>query len=179
MLVSAIYNLVDTFFVGMLNDNGAMGAVSIAFPIFMVVVAVGQTMGVGSGAYISRLLGGKNIDEAKRVAMTSIITFKCAVTNSCISQAIYLVRKCQVSYRNIILSKCVLPSCIITDEHILVVSIIIIQSCVFTNKNGVSGIQKFQSALFHRETFCPANSEMNFVNVRCFFNPYPGIVIII
>jgi len=74
MLVSAVYNLVDTFFVGMLNDNGAMGAVSIAFPIFMVIVAVGQTMGVGSGAYISRLLGSKNIDEAKRVAMTSIIT---------------------------------------------------------------------------------------------------------
>ena len=74
MLVSAVYNLVDTFFVGMLNDNGAMGAVSIAFPIFMVIVAVGQTMGVGSGAYISRLLGSKNIDEARRVAMTSIVT---------------------------------------------------------------------------------------------------------
>lgn len=74
MLVNAVYNLVDTFFVGMLNDNGAMGAVSIAFPIFMVIVAVGQTMGVGSGAYISRLLGGKNIDEARKVATTSIIT---------------------------------------------------------------------------------------------------------
>ncbi len=74
MLVSAIYNLVDTFFVGMLNDNGAMGAVSIAFPIFMVIVAVGQTMGVGSGAYISRLLGSKDIDQAKRVAVTSLIT---------------------------------------------------------------------------------------------------------
>ena len=74
MLVNAVYNLVDTFFVGMLNDNGAMGAVSIAFPIFMIVAAVGQTLGVGSGAYISRLLGGKKLEEAKKVAMTSIVT---------------------------------------------------------------------------------------------------------
>jgi len=74
MLVSAVYNLVDTFFVGMLNDNAAMGAVSIAFPIFMIIVAVGQTLGVGSGAYISRLLGGNKVEDAKKVAMTSVVT---------------------------------------------------------------------------------------------------------
>lgn len=61
MLVSAIYNLVDTFFVGMLNDNASMGAVSIAFPIFMIVTAFGQAMGVGSGAFVSLLLGQKRV----------------------------------------------------------------------------------------------------------------------
>lgn len=74
MLISAVYNLVDTFFVGMLNSNPAMGAVSIAFPIFMIIVAIGQTIGVGSGSYISRLLGAKDYNTAKQVAVTSIIT---------------------------------------------------------------------------------------------------------
>lgn len=74
MLVSAIYNLVDTFFVGMLNDNASLGAVSIAFPVFMVVVAIGQALGVGSGAYMSRLLGAKEYTKAKQVATTSVIT---------------------------------------------------------------------------------------------------------
>lgn len=74
MLVSAIYNLVDTFFVGMLGTNSALGAVSIAFPIFMIITAVGQTLGVGSSAYISRLLGGKKVEDANEIATVSVIT---------------------------------------------------------------------------------------------------------
>lgn len=74
MLISAVYNLVDTFFVGMLDSNPAMGAVSVAFPIFMFIVAIGQTIGVGSGSYISRLLGAKDTVTAKKVAITSVIT---------------------------------------------------------------------------------------------------------
>ncbi|MEG1829293.1 MAG: MATE family efflux transporter [Cellulosilyticaceae bacterium] len=41
MLISAIYNFVDTMFIGMLNDNLAMNAVSIASPLFMIITAVG------------------------------------------------------------------------------------------------------------------------------------------
>jgi len=74
MLITAVYNLVDTFFVGMLDSNPAMGAVSVAFPIFMFIVAVGQTIGVGSGSYISRLLGAKDHITAKKVAITSVLT---------------------------------------------------------------------------------------------------------
>ena len=59
MLISAIYNLTDTAFVGMLHDTAAIGAVSVAFPIFLVVAALGQGIGVGSASYISRCLGAK------------------------------------------------------------------------------------------------------------------------
>ena len=50
MLISAIYNLTDTAFIGMLHDTAAMGAVSIAFPIFLVIAALGQGLGVGSAS---------------------------------------------------------------------------------------------------------------------------------
>ncbi|MFA6877910.1 MAG: MATE family efflux transporter, partial [Fusobacterium sp.] len=45
MLVNAVYNIVDTFFVGKLNDPYALGAVSIAFPTIMIITAVALTLG--------------------------------------------------------------------------------------------------------------------------------------
>lgn len=68
MLINAIYNIVDTMFVGRLGETSAIGAVSVAFPLFMLIGAVGQTFGVGGGAYISRLLGEKNKEQAERAA---------------------------------------------------------------------------------------------------------------
>lgn len=46
-LISAIYNIVDTAFIGMLNDTLAMAAVSVIFPLFILINAVGQLIGVG------------------------------------------------------------------------------------------------------------------------------------
>ena len=74
MLVNAVYNVVDTFFVGLLGDTGAIGAVTIAFPLFFIIAAVGQTFGIGGGAYISRLLGGGREREAERVLAIAIVT---------------------------------------------------------------------------------------------------------
>ncbi|HBN29407.1 MAG TPA: MATE family efflux transporter [Clostridiaceae bacterium] len=84
MLISAIYNLTDTAFVGMLHNTAAIGAVSIAFPIFLVISALGQGLGVGSASYISRCLGAKKQEEANRTASTAvgtaiIIGIACAV----------------------------------------------------------------------------------------------------
>jgi putative MATE family efflux protein len=73
MLISAIYNIVDTAFVGRIGTD-AIGAVTIAFPLFMIVTAVGLTFGIGSASYISRLLGEKNKEMANKVSTTSIIT---------------------------------------------------------------------------------------------------------
>lgn len=74
MLISAIYNLTDTAFVGMLHDTAAIGAVSVAFPIFLVVAALGQGIGVGSASYISRCLGAKKYDAANKTASTALVT---------------------------------------------------------------------------------------------------------
>ncbi len=74
MLVNAVYNVVDTMFVGMLGNTSAIGAVSVAFPLFMIIAAFGQMFGVGSGSYISRLLGEKNKELADKTTSTTFFT---------------------------------------------------------------------------------------------------------
>ena len=64
MLINAIYNMADTFFIGRLNDPSALGAVTIAFPIMMMVGSIGGMFGIGGGSYLSRLLGQKDYEKA-------------------------------------------------------------------------------------------------------------------
>ncbi|MEG0238282.1 MAG: MATE family efflux transporter, partial [Clostridium sp.] len=73
-LISAVYNIVDTGFIGMLNDTLAMAAVSVVFPLFILINAIGQMIGVGSSSYIARLLGSKDKNSADEVASTAIIS---------------------------------------------------------------------------------------------------------
>ena len=57
MLINVIYNLADTFFVGQTGDKNQVAAVSVAMPVFLFFLAVGNLFGVGGCAYISRSLG--------------------------------------------------------------------------------------------------------------------------
>lgn len=70
MLVTNIYNMVDTMFVGKLNTS-ASGAVGIVFGYMAVIQAFGFMYGQGAGSIISRKLGAKNVDDATKVASTS------------------------------------------------------------------------------------------------------------
>lgn len=74
MMISAIYNMVDTMFVGGLNDTRAMAAVGIALPIFMLIAGIGTMFGVGAASYISRLLGEGKKDLSDQVASTTFFT---------------------------------------------------------------------------------------------------------
>ena len=56
-LVTVVYNMADTFFVGMLRSNAATGAVGVVFSMMAVIQAVGFFFGHGSGNFISRELG--------------------------------------------------------------------------------------------------------------------------
>ena len=71
-IINAVYNFVDTLFVGMLHDTAAMGAVSVAFPLFMILGAIGQMLGVGAGSYISRSLGAQEKEKADKTASTAL-----------------------------------------------------------------------------------------------------------
>ncbi len=73
MLVTALYNVVDTYFVSGLGKQ-AVAAVSIAFPISLIFSGVGLTFGTGAGSYISRLLGKKEKQMADRVASTAMVS---------------------------------------------------------------------------------------------------------
>jgi len=57
MLVNALYNLVDTLFVGLSSGNIAIGALGIAFPIHMIIVAVALMIGIGGASVFSRAFG--------------------------------------------------------------------------------------------------------------------------
>lgn len=70
MLVSNIYNLVDTAFVGTLG-NSASGAVGIVFGFMAILQAIGFLFGQGAGSIISRQLGQKNVKKASEVASTA------------------------------------------------------------------------------------------------------------
>ena len=72
MLVTAIYNTADTYFVSQINTS-ASGAVGIVFSVMAIIQAVGFTVGVGSGSIASRLLGQGNHEEANVYATTGIL----------------------------------------------------------------------------------------------------------
>lgn len=74
MLVTAFYNMADTFFVGMLKSNAATGAVGVVFSMMAMIQAVGFFFGHGSGNYISRELGKKNYGEAEKMAATGLFS---------------------------------------------------------------------------------------------------------
>ena len=74
MLVTAFYNMADTYFVGMLKSNAATGAVGVVFSMMAIIQAVGFFFGQGSGNYISRELGKKHYQEASNMAATGFYT---------------------------------------------------------------------------------------------------------
>ena len=71
MLINALYNLVDAYFVGGLGES-QMGAISIVFPLGQVVVGLGLMFGNGAASYLSRLLGRGEKESADQVASTAL-----------------------------------------------------------------------------------------------------------
>lgn len=74
MVVLMIYNLTDTFFIGQTGDKNLVAAISVASPIFFVIQAIGNIFANGSSSYISRKLGEKDVEEAKRANAVGIYT---------------------------------------------------------------------------------------------------------
>lgn len=72
MLSTSMYNLADTYFVGSINTQ-SVAAVGISFSVMSVIQAVGFFFGHGSGNYISRKLGAKQVDLAKKMAATGFV----------------------------------------------------------------------------------------------------------
>ncbi len=74
MLVQALYNVVDSIFVARISQD-ALNAVSLAFPLQNLMIAVGGGTGVGMNALLSRSLGEKKQDQADQAANTGIFVF--------------------------------------------------------------------------------------------------------
>lgn len=67
MLIQALYNIVDSIFVSRLSEN-ALTAVTLAYPMYMLMISVAVGTGVGINSLISRRLGAKRFEEANRAA---------------------------------------------------------------------------------------------------------------
>ena len=83
MLVQALYNVVDSVFVSQINEN-ALTAVSMAFPIQNLMIAVAVGTGVGTNALLSRSLGEKNQEMANKAANNSVFL-------ACASYLVFLI----------------------------------------------------------------------------------------
>lgn len=68
MLVVVIYNMADTFFIGQTGDPMQVAAVSLATPVFMVFMALGNLFGIGGSSAISRALGEKKLERARHIS---------------------------------------------------------------------------------------------------------------
>ena len=73
MMVQVLYNLVDTFFIGMLKDEVQLAAANITTPIFMIQMAIATIVSTGAASFISRSIGEKNDDRANRTLTTGIV----------------------------------------------------------------------------------------------------------
>lgn len=70
-LITMVYNIADTFFIGLSNDPYKVAAASIVGVLFFMLNSLSNLFGVGGGSLLSRLLGQKREEEAKRVGVFS------------------------------------------------------------------------------------------------------------
>lgn len=96
MLVQALYNVVDSIFVSRVSEN-ALNAVSLAFPVQNLMIAVATGTGVGINAMLSKSLGEKRFDLANQTAANGVFLGVCssaafAVLGALFSRTFFLVQ---------------------------------------------------------------------------------------
>ena len=70
MFIMVLYNLVDTFFIGLMHDDYQLAAVNLGYPVMMVMIALGNMVGTGASSLIARSLGAENREQAERTLLT-------------------------------------------------------------------------------------------------------------
>ncbi|MEK4157792.1 MULTISPECIES: MATE family efflux transporter [Paenibacillus] len=68
MSVGTIYNVINAYFIGLLHNTSMLTAITLGLPIFTVLMAFGNVLGVGGGTFVTRLAGQKETEKGKRVA---------------------------------------------------------------------------------------------------------------
>ncbi|AZN38810.1 MATE family efflux transporter [Paenibacillus albus] len=66
--MNVIYSILNAYFLGTLHNTAMLTALALTLPLFAIIMALGNLIGMGSGTYISRLLGEKRYDDVKHVS---------------------------------------------------------------------------------------------------------------
>ena len=73
MSIMVLYNLVDTFFIGLLHDDYQMAAVNLAYPVMMIMIAISNMVGAGASSLISRSMGAGNFGKASHTLTSGFL----------------------------------------------------------------------------------------------------------
>ncbi|MRY42934.1 MATE family efflux transporter, partial [Parabacteroides distasonis] len=68
MSVGTIYNVINAFFIGLLNNTDMLTAITLGLPIFTILMAFGNMLGAGGGTFITRLIAKQDKEKAKKIA---------------------------------------------------------------------------------------------------------------
>lgn len=70
-IIAIVYNIADTWYIGQLNDTGMMAAVTLVFPAFLMLSAVANLFGIGGASLLSRSLGRRDYEMAKKAGASA------------------------------------------------------------------------------------------------------------
>lgn len=73
MFVMVLYNLVDTFFIGLMHDDYRLAAVNLAYPVMMIMIALANMVGTGAGSLIARSMGNNDMEKANRTVSVGMM----------------------------------------------------------------------------------------------------------
>ena len=93
MIVTLVYNLVDTYFIALTGNTNLIAGISICAPLFTLLLAIGDIFGIGGSSVISRILGMHNADEARK---KSTFCFYASMITGLIFTVVMLAMKKQV-----------------------------------------------------------------------------------
>ena len=79
MFIMVLYNLVDTYFIGLTKDDYQMAAVNLSYPVMMIIVAISNMIGTGASSFIARCLGS---NEKGKATHTLTVAFMLTFLNS-------------------------------------------------------------------------------------------------
>ena len=88
-IILVIYNMADTYFIGMTGRDDMIAAVTVCMPAFMFLSAIANLFGVGGASVIARALGQRDVDKARATAAFSF--WGCAALTLLYSLAAYLL----------------------------------------------------------------------------------------
>ena len=157
MLVTSLYNIVDTYFVGKISTQ-ATAAVGVVFPVMTVIQAFGFFFGQGSGTYISRSLGAQKSADASKMAATA---FFCSLASGTLITALGLIFLEPIS-RALGSTPTILP---LTKEFL---GILLLGAPFMTASMTLNNQMRFQGNAFYAMVGVVAGALLNVILVPIF-----------